>query len=472
MGKVNTSPAQTPNDEKLSNADIVSYGFGGVTASTYDKFKQFYHMSFLSDVVGVPIGIVGNWSTIMTIWDAINDLIIGALADRTRSRLGKYRPWLYIGSILLAIVGVMMFSIPSGLDIQGLTVYYIVILFAFSIVQTLFTIPWISLNSVLTPNDNQRNLLLSSRQLGGFVAVYGVNLFLMKLLAKFGGGADAWQKVAILISTVILVCGILCANGARKVDYQDSIPTPAKVSLPDQLKLIYKNRAVITSSLINGLINLSSGIATSLNIYFLRIVLGSTHPISITAMTGMVCSFVFIPLVPRMIRGFSKLKVLVAGCLLNVLPCVVCFIFSEQLLAGDFATNSGLMFLYIAIVTIGNLGFTLANAATLSLAVDVIDYTELRFGAPQPGFISAATSFLKKVCTSFSTLIVGAALAAVGYAKEAPITPEIQQTVLNLRVFAPIIIMVVTLIVIRCYPITKSYAVEMRKQLAEKRASQ
>ena len=214
MGKVNTSPAQTPNDEKLSNADIVSYGFGGVTGSTYDKFKQFYHMSFLSDVVGVPIGIVGKWSTIMTIWDAINDLIIGALADRTRSRLGKYRPWLYIGSILLAIVGVMMFSIPSGLDIQGLTVYYIVILFAFSIVQTLFTIPWISLNSVLMPNDNQRNLLLSSRQLGGFVAVYGVNLFLMKLLAKFGGGADAWQKVAILISTVILVCGILCLQGA------------------------------------------------------------------------------------------------------------------------------------------------------------------------------------------------------------------------------------------------------------------
>ena len=113
MGKVNTSPAQTPNDEKLSNADIVSYGFGGVTASTYDKFKQFYHMNFLSDVVGVPIGIVGKWSTIMTIWDAINDLIIGSLADRTRSRLGKYRPWLYIGSILLAIVGVMMFTIPG-----------------------------------------------------------------------------------------------------------------------------------------------------------------------------------------------------------------------------------------------------------------------------------------------------------------------------------------------------------------------
>lgn len=141
MKKVNTSPAQTPNDEKLSNADIVSYGFGGVTASTYDKFKQFYHMNFLSDVVGVPIGVVGKWSTIMTIWDAINDLIIGSLADRTRSRLGKYRPWLYIGSILLAIVGVMMFSIPSGLDIQSLTVYYIVILFAFSIVQTFFTIP-------------------------------------------------------------------------------------------------------------------------------------------------------------------------------------------------------------------------------------------------------------------------------------------------------------------------------------------
>lgn len=123
-------------------------------------------------------------------------------------------------------------------------------------------------------------------------------------------------------------------------------------------------------------------------------------------------------------------------------------------------------------MTIGNLGFTLANAATLSLAVDVIDYTELRFGAPQPGFISAATSFLKKVCTSFSTLIVGAALAAVGYVKDAPITPEIQQTVLNLRVFAPLAILVVTLIVIRCYPITKSYAIEMRKQLAEKRASQ
>ena len=238
MKKVNTSPAQTPNDEKLSNADIVSYGFGGVTASTYDKFKQFYHMNFLSDVVGVPIGVVGKWSTIMTIWDAINDLIIGSLADRTRSRLGKYRPWLYIGSILLAIVGVMMFSIPSGLDIQSLTVYYIVILFAFSIVQTFFTIPWISLNSVLTPNDNQRNLLLSSRQLGGFVAVYGVNLFLMKLLAKFGGGADAWQKVAILISTVILVCGVLCANGARRVDYKDSIPTPAKINFREQLKLI------------------------------------------------------------------------------------------------------------------------------------------------------------------------------------------------------------------------------------------
>ena len=128
-------------DRKMSKGELVSYGLGGVASTMPSQFKTAYAMNFMSDVAGLHVGAVGILNTLLIIWNAINDPIIGGIADRTNTkRWGKYRPHMIMGILLWAVIMVMLFTVPNFSE-TGMWIYYIVALLLYSVFYTQFTVP-------------------------------------------------------------------------------------------------------------------------------------------------------------------------------------------------------------------------------------------------------------------------------------------------------------------------------------------
>jgi Na+/melibiose symporter-like transporter len=116
------------------------------------------------------------------------------------------------------------------------------------------------------------------------------------------------------------------------------------------------------------------------------------------------------------------------------------------------------------------IGFALVNTTTVSFVPDCVDYTELHFGSINAGLINAVTSFIKKATASLSTLIIGFALTLGGYVDANTVaSPQLINSIINVRSFTVLLLLALSLLGLKLFPVTKAYGEEMRKKLAERR---
>lgn len=458
MKKEISVSSETQDTQKMSRGELFAYGLGGVASTMPSQFKTAYAMNFMSDVAGLHVGAVGILNTLLIIWDAINDPIIGGIADRTNTkRWGKYRPHMMMGILLWAVTMILLFTVPS-LPETGLWIYYIVGLLLYSVFYTQFTVPWQALNSAMTSDPQERNLMLTCRQYGGFIAGAVVGIIAIPIVQKSADPKTGWLISVSIVCVTMIITGLLAAHGAKRVDYYHSLPTPEKVKLQSQLYLITKNRAVICAALLLGTVTLVNTMSSALSLYYLRCVVNNLALKSIFSLVSLGISLVFIPMMPQVLRKFGKVKTVFIGMAIISLQSVWLFIRRGN--AADIEV--------ILMGFLGSLGFVFANVAVLAMIPDCTDYTEWKFGTAQAGFINAAITFMKKFCSSFSTTIVGVALAAVNY-KATETTQEVIDMILNLKIAYPIILLVTAAIILKFYPITPAFARSMRADLKERR---
>lgn len=445
-------------DRKMSKGELVSYGLGGVASTMPSQFKTAYAMNFMSDVAGLHVGAVGILNTLLIIWDAINDPIIGGIADRTNTkRWGKYRPHMIIGILLWAVIMVMLFTVPD-LPETGMWIYYIVALLLYSVFYTQFTVPWQALNSAMTRDPQERNLMLTCRQYGGFIAGAVVGVITIPIVQRSADPRTGWLISVGIVCVTMIITGLCAANGAKRVDYYNSLPTPEKIHFKSQLGLVIHNRAVICAALLLGAVTLVNTMSSALSLYYLRCVVENMGLKAVFSLVSLGISLVVIPMMPAMLKKFGKIKTVFIGMAVILLQSV------WLLVRREFATDLEV----IGMGFVGSLGFVFANVAVLAMIPDCTDYTEWKFGTAQAGFINATITFMKKFCSSFSTMIVGVALASVGYSASET-SQEVIDMIVNLKIAYPIVLMIVTVILVKLYPITPAFAKTMRAELKERR---
>ena len=129
---------QKGEEPQLKGMEIAGYGLGGFASTLPNQFKTQFGMNFMSDVAGIPIGIVGILSMAMSVWDAVNDPIIGHIADSTSTkRWGRYRPHMFIGAFGLAATVLLQFWLPP-LSYAGRILYYAVIMALFCLLHAVY----------------------------------------------------------------------------------------------------------------------------------------------------------------------------------------------------------------------------------------------------------------------------------------------------------------------------------------------
>ena len=461
MSKKKNVPADVQEDQrdrKMSKGELVSYGLGGVASTMPSQFKTAYAMNFMSDVAGLHVGAVGILNTLLIIWDAINDPIIGGIADRTNTkRWGKYRPHMIMGILLWAVIMVMLFTVPD-LPETGMWIYYIVALLLYSVFYTQFTVPWQALNSAMTRDPQERNLMLTCRQYGGFMAGAVVGVITIPIVQKSADPRTGWLISVGIVCVTMIITGLCAANGAKRVDYYNSLPTPEKIHFKSQIGLVIHNRAVICAALLLGAVTLVNTMSSALSLYYLRCVVENMGLKAVFSLVSLGISLVVIPMMPAMLRKFGKIKTVFIGMFVILIQSI------WLLVRREFATD----FEVIGMGFVGSLGFVFANVAVLAMIPDCTDYTEWKFGTAQAGFINATITFMKKFCSSFSTMIVGVALASVGYSASET-SQEVIDMIVNLKIAYPIVLMIVTVILVKLYPITPAFAKTMRAELKQRR---
>lgn len=336
-------------------------------------------------------------------------------------------------------------------------VYYTLALVFYSVFYTQFTVSWQALNSVMSTDVNQRNVLLTSRQLAGFISGSLVGACTMPIVSRFSDERAGFMASTLLVSVICIVTGLIAANGAKKKDYYNSIKTPEKIHFRGQMNVVFKNKAVICCAFLLGVVTLSNAINSAISLYYLKYVVKNVGVLSAQSILSMLRSLIFIPMMPLILKKLGKIRTVEFGMLLNICTGICLFFLRESATPVE----------VIAMAFVSGAGFTIANVACLSMIPDCTDYTELKFGSCQAGFINAIITFMKKFFSSFSTLIVGGLMGLAGYAANKEITPEIINTIVNIKIATPFVLLIAAVIILKIYPITPAYGREMRAQLKE-----
>ena len=310
----------------------------------------------------------------------------------------------------------------------------------------------------MTRDPQERNLMLTCRQYGGFIAGAVVGVITIPIVQRSADPRTGWLISVGIVCVTMIITGLCAANGAKRVDYYNSLPTPEKIHFKSQLGLVIHNRAVICAALLLGAVTLVNTMSSALSLYYLRCVVENMSLKAIFSLVSLGISLVVIPVMPAMLRKFGKIKTVFIGMFVILLQSI------WLLVRREFATDLEV----IGMGFVGSLGFVFANVAVLAMIPDCTDYTEWKFGTAQAGFINATITFMKKFCSSFSTMIVGVALASVGYSASET-SQEVIDMIVNLKIAYPIVLMIVTVILVKLYPITPAFAKTMRAELKERR---
>jgi GPH family glycoside/pentoside/hexuronide:cation symporter len=182
--------------QKLKLKEKVAYGFGDFASSMFWKMFSVYLLFFYTDVFGISAAVVGTMFLVTRIWDALNDPIMGIIADRTNTKWGKFRPYLLWMAIPFGIVGVLSFTTPD-LSLSGKIVYAYITYTIMMMVYTAVNVPYASLMGVMTSDLKDRTSLSTFRFIfafAGSILVLATAEPLVSALSKTASGVlDAQQ---------------------------------------------------------------------------------------------------------------------------------------------------------------------------------------------------------------------------------------------------------------------------------------
>ena len=451
---------------KLSFAERLHYGLGDFGYNFIYYWISAYMMIFLTDSVGVAAASVSSLMLVMRLFDAFNDPIIGSMADRTKSRWGRYRPWILIGGIALGISIVLMFAARADWSSTTKIIYMWVIYLVVTVASTCCNMPFGALGGVITSNAGERVKLSGMRMVFANIGLQGCGVVAIPLLTMVGGvAADGSYTAsgyfqAVLITVIIGVPFLVwCACKTR----ERLQPPPTQTSIPLNKQFgCLKNKYIFICVLCNFLAGIVMyGKMTMITYYFAYV---CRDP-------GLMTSYSMINLVGAVVGAGIGADVLYkwlknkgrAGLIINVISMIGCTAMYFFL-----ATSP----VWMGINFIVGLFAGASGAIGYSMIPDAIDVAELETGVRCDGFLASFVSLALKIGGAIGPALGGAALVAFGYVANAEQSQAVL-TMLNVSVtLVPALCAFVQVIAYLFYDLDDTRHAQIRDELAARRQVQ
>jgi len=254
--------------QSLSIREKIGYSLGDSAANFYFQIYIVFLFYFYTDVFGISASVVGTMFLVSRIWDAVNDPMMGALADRTKSRWGKFRPWILFTSFPLAVFGVLAFTTPD-LSTAAKIVYAYVTYNFLMIFYTANNVPYSALMGVMTGDTDERTGLASWRFTFAMGAALVIQGLMLPLVGKFGGGDEAkgFMFAMLFFSSLALVFLLTTFFTTR----ERIKPDPSqKTSIKQDLSDLFKNRPWLAMFIATIFVFIYWSIKGSVGLYYTK----------------------------------------------------------------------------------------------------------------------------------------------------------------------------------------------------------
>lgn len=256
----------------------VGYGSGDVAGNVVYAFLSTFVMIYLTNTVGLNAGIVGTLIALSKLFDGVTDIFFGSMIDKTKSRMGKARPWMLYGYVGCAVTLIGVFAIPESM---GQTAQYAWFFIAYSLLNAVFytanNIAYFALTALITKNSRKRVEMGSYR----FIFAFSTSLLIQSVTIKFveimGDRASGWRMVAIIYAVIGLVVNTLSVLSVKELPEEElnndvSSTVDEKYSLIEAAKLLFSNKYYIMICVTYILQQIYSAML-SMGIYYMMYVL-------------------------------------------------------------------------------------------------------------------------------------------------------------------------------------------------------
>ena len=449
----------------------VGYGFGDMSSSMFWKIFSYYLPFFYSNIFGLTLADAGLLMLITRIWDAVSDPMMGVIADRTKTRWGRYRPYLLWIAAPFAISGILLFTTPEW-NYTGKLIWAYATYILMMTVYTGINVPYGAMLGVMTDDSNTKTVFSSYRMFfaygGSFIAL-GAWEPLCNLFKSMGyGQADSWQYSMIVIASICFCGFLLCFSMTR-----EHVQNVSGKSLGKDVKSLLTNSPWWILNGIALLSNFFNTVRGATAAYYFKDCVSANAILDfgvfnivlyagLFLMIGEVCNMLGVALaVPFSTRLGKKTTYYLA--LVGLVLFSVLFFFVPDTVAGWW-----LMMLFQVLISICT---GIISPLIWSMYADVADYAEHKDGTASTGLIFSSGSMAQKFGGAFAGWAVMALLAAFGYntAENAVQTPEALNGLKYLMSFIPAGIALLSILVIFIYPLNYSRMQKITTDLKERR---
>ena len=420
-----------PPDGRVPLREKLSYGLADFGNCLYWQFFKYYLLYFYTDIFKIApkehaAAVAGTMFLVVRLWDAVFDVVVGVVADRTTSRWGKFRPYLLFGAVPFGLAGIICFTTPS-FDATGKIIYAYVTYTFLMMVYSSVAIPQNSLLGVITPNPVERTSLSRYKFVFAFSAGLVVQFFTPRLVNWFGGGSAAhgYQMALVCYAIVAAVLFIQCFLIVRE---RVSPPAGQKTRLVDDARDLLGNRPWLVLFAVTMATILSYALRTGTLIHYYKyyvgahdmntifwgvrhftyeelfswsLVLGSVLTIAATAMLPYAARYVGKKMLYAILMGISNVAVL-AYYFLS--PDQIGWIVGLQLFVSMAQGPT--------------------SAILWAMYADCADYSEWKNGRRATGLVFSAAVMSQKFGWSLGGAIPGWLLAYVGYVADTQLSAQ------------------------------------------------
>lgn len=387
--------------QKIPMWKKICYGCGAGGGNVMSTLLASFLLSYYTDTAGIAAAAIGTMFVLSRILDGVTDLAMGAVVDKTNTKLGKARPWLLVAAPLMCIGIILILNVPQGWSEAMKLVYaYLTYIFLNCIVYTIFGIAHTALLARMTRDFHDRNTASTVSSILNNLAGLVVGTMITALYLNYG-----WLTTGVILGVIagvlILIPGVFC----NEVVGMDDTGDKPRNTLPmkEQLPAVLKNKYFWIALALGALTLFVNANAIAFQIYYCNLVLNDPMYMTTLMSIGQLPGILVLFFMPYFANKFSKRAFMSLGCGLMILGFAI---------IGLAGTNTTLLLLGTILRSVG-IGPMFAGL--YAFCADSADYGEWKFGIRSEGLLGASQSIGSKIGIGFGSAATAWILAAAGY---------------------------------------------------------
>ena len=428
----------------------VGYGSGDIAGNVVYAFLSTFMMFYLTETIGMNIGIVGTLMAASKLFDGVSDIFFGAMIDKTHTKMGKARPWMIYGYIGCAVTLAAIFMVPES---WGETAQYVYFFVAYTLLNAVFytenNIAYASLTALITKNSSERVQLGSIR----FIFAFGTSLLIQYITIDavnfFGGGAQGWKIVAIIYAIIGLVTNTISGLSVKELSAEELDETAdkdlqeqeEKYTMVQAAKMLFTNKYYL---MICGTYVGTQLYASMLNmgVYFMKNVLGDEGLLGDFSLAINIPLIIGLLITPYLVKKFNGMYKI------NLIGYVVAIIGRALVIVAGYMHSIPLMLVFTAVAAFGT---SPLQGDLNALIASCSEYTFHTKGKRIDGTMYSCSSFGIKVGGSIGTAMCGWLLDSAGFIEQAAVQTASAMNMLHIvYLWLPLVMtVIVTLILSR-----------------------